>query len=144
MRFLFGVRVLIIPMLVGAILALTGCGCSDRRTGAEQKLAELLHTLGARVLVSNDLPALTGRCVIRWDDRGFEARVYHATYAQVEEWFVRMVGQPGGRFKTVRGKPGCLFRATDIGVGIVMAEMDDHVRVNCVRPITNWWQFGPP
>jgi len=83
MRFLCGTRVAIIPILVGAILASTDCGCSARRTGAEQKLAELLHTFGARVLVSNDIPALTGRCVIRWDGRGFEARVYHATYAQV-------------------------------------------------------------
>jgi len=111
-----GGRVRVIAMVLFLVCALTGCEYSARRAGAEHKLAELLRRFGACVVMSNDIPALGGSCVVWWDDHGFEARVYRATYSQVEEWFVQMVGPPSERFKTVKCKLGCVFRATDIGV----------------------------
>lgn len=138
----FGLR--LVAIVLGLVIALAGCGYRAGKTGAEEHLVQLLRKYGARIVVSNHIPALEGRYVIRWDDNGCEARLYNVDYAQVEAWFVRLMGHRGERVTTVGGRPGCMFRATEVGVGLIMADMGDHIRVHCVRPLTNGWPFAGP
>jgi hypothetical protein len=68
------------------------------------------------------------------DENGFECVLHGGRYEAVERMALQALGQ-GDVCWPVDGPRSCLFKATDVGVAIIMGEVDGSVKINCVRGV---------
>jgi hypothetical protein len=117
------------------------CGCSDagaRKGNFTTFFVEQVQTYGGRLQKTNSLPAIQARWTIKRDAKGFECVVADAPFAQLEAMAIEAFGSEGeGYGPPAATSPSRIFKASSVGIALIMRVTPQGVQFNCLRGTTN-------
>lgn len=122
-----------------ATMALCGCGDADATKGDFTTFfVEQVQTYGGRLQKTNNLPAIQARWTIKKDAKGFECVVADAPFAELEAMAIEAFGSEGeGSGPPAATSPSRIFKASSVGIALIMWVTPQGVQFNCLRGTTN-------
>lgn len=117
------------------ILWLCGCNASRKGDFTAFFIAQMKE-YGGRCVKTNDLPVIQARWSVKKDSYGFECLVFDIKYEEVESMVIQVFGVEGERYKPPEAsRPSRMFKASDVGVALLISETPDGVRLNCLMGV---------
>ena len=121
--------------MFSAVIAIFGCrGAGTQRGNFTPFLIEEMQHYGARVIKTNGLPEVAARWTIERDTNGFECLIYGTSFQNVEHIVTNALATIGVAGDQTTGATAKYrqFKASLIGVGLLMKQNKDAVQINCI------------
>ena len=124
--------------LMGLMLGVVVSGCADQRNEKgdfSSFFVQEMVRLGGTLQKTNGLPRLSGQWSVKRDALGFECHVVGPEFADIEALAAEAFGVSGERHLTDDGSPYRLFKASSVGVALIIRRDPNGkgVVLNCVK-----------
>jgi len=116
------------------MILFVGCSSNYRIGNFTASFVDRMLAHGARLSNTNGLPRIVAPWFFCEDANGFQYKVYGVEFTEVEHMVTNALGTAGQYDdKTTGATARCrLFKASEIGVGLLMFEIKGGVEFDCI------------